>query len=69
MIGIADNTAIKRPKSVSSVINNREKGIAIKDMITPIIIRIMPATFRIFSGIKSRISPNNKSPITTFPNC
>ena len=57
-IGIANNTAIKRPKSVSSAINNREKGIAIKDMRTPIIIRIIPATFRIFFGIKSMMVSN-----------
>ena len=72
-IGIANNIAIKRPASVSSAPINREKGIAIKDMTIPIIIRIMPATFRILFGIKSRMNSvtqsNNNSPITIFSNC
>jgi hypothetical protein len=29
-IGIANNTAIKRPESVSSAINNREKGMSLQ---------------------------------------
>jgi len=69
-IGIANNVAIKRPEPVSSATSIREKGIAIKDMRIPIIIRIMPATFRIFFGIKSRMisvtQSNNNSPIITF---
>ena len=64
-IGIANNTTIKAPKPVSSATSNREKGIAIKEMRMPIIIRIIPTTFRIGLGINS----NNKSTITTFPNC
>ena len=57
-IGIANNTAIREPKPVSSATSNRQKGIAIKDMRIPIIIRIIPTTFRIFFGIKSRIVSN-----------
>ena len=39
-------------------------SIAINNVrIEPIIIRIIPITFRIFGGIKSRINSNNKFPI------
>ena len=65
-IGIA-NIAEIIPKSVSPATSHR--GIAIKDKRIPIIIRIIPTIFRIFFGIKSKINPNNISPITTFPNC
>lgn len=57
-IGTTNNTTIKVPKSVSSATINRDKGIAIKDTRIPIIIRIIPTTFRIFFGIKSRMISN-----------
>ena len=41
------------------------RAIAIKDKRIPIPIRIIPNIFRIGLGINS----NNKSTITTFPNC
>ena len=57
-IGIANNTAIREPKPVSSATSNRQKGIAIKDMRIPIIIRIIPTAFRILFGIKCRMVSN-----------
>ena len=65
-IGIANITDII-PKSVSPATSHN--GIAIKEMRIPIIIRILPTTFRIFFGIKSKINSNNKSTITTLRNC
>ena len=54
-IGIA-NIAEIIPNSVSPATSHR--GIAIKDKKIPIIIRIIPTTFRIFFGIKCRMVSN-----------
>ena len=73
-IGIASIADII-PKSVSPATSHR--GIAINNVrIEPIIIRIIPSTFRIFGGINSMMVSNitsniwnNNLSITTFPNC